>query len=104
MDGGFEMPQAQHSVTIRTPVEVVFAFVADGEKCPEWRPGVIDIKRVSGDGVGTRYAQAVKGPMGRRIAADFEITVFEPNQRLEFRTVAGHRIACSWALSGPLSD
>jgi uncharacterized protein YndB with AHSA1/START domain len=102
--GGFEMPQAQHSVTIRTPVEVVFAFVADGEKCPEWRPGVIDINRVSGDGVGTRYAQAVKGPMGRRIAADFEITVFEPNQRLEFRTVAGHRIACSWALSGPLSD
>lgn len=83
------MPQAQHSVTIRRPVEDVFAFVADGEKCPEWRPGVIDINRVSGDGVGTRYAQVVKGPMGRRIAADFEITVFEPNQRLEFRTVAG---------------
>jgi len=27
--------------------------------------------------------------MGRRIAADYEITVFEPNQRLEFRTIEG---------------
>jgi uncharacterized protein YndB with AHSA1/START domain len=83
------MAQASYSVTIRKPVEEVFAFVADGEKCPQWRPGVLDIKRVSGDGVGTRYAQGVKGPMNRRIAADYEITVFEPNRRLEFQTVTG---------------
>ncbi len=83
------MPQAKHSVTIRRPVEAVFAFVADGETCPQWRSGVLDIKRVSGDGVGTRYAQGVKGPMGRRIAADYEITVFEPNRRLDFQAIAG---------------
>jgi len=83
------MPQATHSVTIGRPVEAVFAFVADGEKCLQWRPAVVDIRRVSGDGVGTRYAQGVKGPMGRRIAADYEITVFEPNRRLEFRTSTG---------------
>jgi len=83
------MPEANYSVTVRRPVESVFAFVADGEKCPQWRPGVIDIERVSGDGVGTRYAQGVKGPMGRRIAADYEITVFEPNRRLEFQTLTG---------------
>jgi uncharacterized membrane protein len=83
------MAQASYSVTIGKPVEEVFAFVADGEKCPQWRRGVLDIKRVSGDGVGTRYAQGVKGPMNRRIAADYEITVFEPNRRLEFQTVTG---------------
>lgn len=83
------MPQATYSVTIRRPVDDVFAFVADGEKCPQWRPGVLDIKRVSGDGLGTRYAQGVRGPMGRRIAADYETTVFEPNRRLEFQTVTG---------------
>jgi uncharacterized protein YndB with AHSA1/START domain len=84
------MPQAQRSVTIARPVEVVFAYLADGEKCPEWRPGVVDIARVSGDGgVGTRYAQGVKGPMGRRIAADYEITAYEPDRRIEFQTVAG---------------
>jgi hypothetical protein len=62
----------------------------DGEKSPQWRLGVLDIKRVSGDGgVGTRYEQGVRGPMGRRIAADYEITKSEPNRLLEFQTVTG---------------
>jgi carbon monoxide dehydrogenase subunit G len=83
------MPAASHSVIISRPVDDVFAFVADGEKCPQWRSGVLDIQRVSGEGVGTRYAQGVKGPMGRRIAADYTITVFEPDRRIEFQTVTG---------------
>jgi len=27
--------------------------------------------------------------MGRRVAADYEITVYEPNRRIEFQTTAG---------------
>ena len=86
------MPQATYSVTINRPVRDVFAYVADGEKCKEWRPGVLDIVRATGamdGGVGTRYLQGVKGPMGRRIRADYEISVFEPDRRIEFQTVAG---------------
>jgi len=84
------MPSAQHSVTINRPLEAVFAYVLDGEKCPEWRTHVLDIKRLSGDGgVGTRYAQGVRGPMGRRIAADYQVTVCEPNRRYEFQTTTG---------------
>ena len=83
------MPRATHSVTVQRPVEQVFAFIADGEQCPKWRSGVLDIRRVSGEGVGTRYAQGVRGPMGRRIAADYEITAFEPNRLIEFQTTAG---------------
>jgi len=86
------MPQASYSVTINRPVGDVFAFVADGEKCKQWRPGVIDITRAGGastGGVGTRYLQGVKGPMGRRISADYEITVFEPDRLIEFQTVTG---------------
>jgi carbon monoxide dehydrogenase subunit G len=83
------MPSATYSVTINRPASEVFAFVADGEKCPQWRPGVLDIKRLSGEGVGTKYSQGVKGPMGRRIAADYEVTVFEPDRRLEFQTLTG---------------
>lgn len=84
------MPHAHHSVTIARPVEAVFAFVTDGEKCLQWRSGVLDITRASGDGgVGTTYRQGVNGPMGRRIAADYEITVHEPNRVIEFQTVAG---------------
>ena len=84
------MPEAQESMTIARPVDAVFAYLTDGEKCPQWRSGVLDIKRVSGDGgVGTRYAQGVKGPMGRRIAADYEVTAFEPSRRLAFKAIAG---------------
>jgi uncharacterized protein YndB with AHSA1/START domain len=83
------MPSAAYEVTIQRPVEEVFAYVADGEHCPAWRPGVVDIRRVSGSGVGERYAQGVRGPMGRRIAADYEVTIFEPNRRIEFQTVTG---------------
>ena len=83
------MAQARHFVDINRPIETVFAFIADGEKCPQWRSGILDIRRVSGEGVGTKYTQSVSGPMGRRVAADFEITVFEPNRRIEFQTTAG---------------
>ena len=82
------MSSASHSVTINRPVADVFAYVADGEKCPQWRSGVLDIRRLNGDGsVGTTYQQGVKGPMGRRIAADYMVTTYEPNHRLEFQTV-----------------
>ena len=83
------MPEAHYSVTIQRPIGAVFEYVADGEKASEWRPGVLDITRLSGSGVGTTYRQGVKGPMGRRIAADYRITLFEPNRLLEFQTIAG---------------
>jgi carbon monoxide dehydrogenase subunit G len=83
------MPSATHSVIIARPIADVFAFVADGERAPMWRSGVLDIRRVSGEGAGTRYAQGVKGPMSRRIDADFEVTVVEPERRLEFQTISG---------------
>jgi carbon monoxide dehydrogenase subunit G len=83
------MPEAQHSVTIQRPIEEVFDFVADGEKCTQWRPGVLDITRVSGDGPGTIYRQGVKGPMGRRIAADYQVTMLQRPNLIEFHTIAG---------------
>jgi len=85
------MPQASYSVTINRRVADVFEFVSDGEQARRWRPGVLDITRAGGasSGVGTRYLQGVKGPMGRRISADYEITVYEPDRRIEFQTVSG---------------
>lgn len=83
------MLSATYAVTIRRPVGAVFAFVSDGENDPMWRPAVVDIRRVSGEDAGARYAQRVRGPMGRPVAADYEVTVVEPNRRLEFQTIAG---------------
>ena len=75
------MPHAEHSVTVERPIDQVFAFLADGENDPRWRSGVLDIERVAGEGVGAQYRQGVKGPMGRRVAADDEVTEFVPRGR-----------------------
>lgn len=83
------MPSASSSLTIGRPIGAVFAYVADGTNAKSWRPGVLDVALQSGQGLGAVYRQGVKGPGGRRIAADYEITAFEPEQRIAFRTVAG---------------
>jgi uncharacterized membrane protein len=83
------MPSAEHSVSIRRPVGEVFTFVADGENAMRWRPGVLDVYHQSGEGLGAIYRQGVKGPGGRRIAADYEVTAFEPDRRIGFRAIAG---------------
>jgi uncharacterized membrane protein len=83
------MPNAEHSVTIARPAHEVFAFLANAENDLQWRKGVTDIARVSGEGVGTVYRQGVKGPFGRRIPADVEITTFEPDRSIGFRALAG---------------
>lgn len=83
------MPHAEHTVTINRPAVDVFNYLADGEKCTEWRSGVIEIKHVSGDGVGAEYKQSVRGPGGRAIPADYTITEFAPNSLIAFQTIAG---------------
>jgi uncharacterized protein YndB with AHSA1/START domain len=83
------MPSASNSITIERPAADVFAYVADGMNGPKWRPGILDIDLASGSGLGAIYRQGVKGPGGRRIAADYEITTFEPPRKLAFKAIAG---------------
>jgi uncharacterized membrane protein len=83
------MPSASNEIVIDRPRGDVFAFLADPENDPQWRTGVLDLKRVSGSGVGARYAQGVKGPGGRRIPADIEITELTPGEAIAFQTLTG---------------
>src|ERR1700757_2673469 len=83
------MPEESNTITIARPVSDVFAFLANAENDTQWRGGVIEMTRTSGQGVGTTYRQIVAGPGGRRIDADLEITEFVPDQRIAFRTTKG---------------
>jgi uncharacterized membrane protein len=83
------MPRASSEIVIECPRGDVFAFLADPENDPRWRSGVLDLKRVSGSGIGARYAQGVKGPRGKRIPADIEITELTPGVAIAFQTVTG---------------
>jgi carbon monoxide dehydrogenase subunit G len=80
---------AERQVSIHRTPEQVFAFVADGLNGPAWRAGVLDVAHVSGAGVGAVYRQGVREPGGRRIAADYRISAFEPPRRLAFEAIAG---------------
>jgi uncharacterized protein YndB with AHSA1/START domain len=83
------MPAAQRSIVINRSIDEVFAFVADGANATRWRSGVLDTAHASGHGVGEVWTQGVKGPGGRRIAADYEITAVDPPRSLAFRAIAG---------------
>lgn len=83
------MPSAQRTVRISRPAAEVFAFVTDPANDHKWRPGVKEIRRESGEGVGARYYQRMAGPGGSAIPADFEVTTWEPGARFGFQVVAG---------------
>jgi hypothetical protein len=83
------MPEATNTVEIARAPADVFAFLADGTNGPRWRSGVIDVALKAGEGEGAVYTQGVKGPFGRRVPADYELTAYEPERRIAFRAIAG---------------
>jgi uncharacterized membrane protein len=82
-------PSAANEITIARPIDEVFAFFADPENDPRWRPGLVKITRLSGEGVGAHYEQHMKGPGGMPIKAETEVVAVDPLRRIEFATVKG---------------
>jgi uncharacterized membrane protein len=82
------MPHAERTVIIARPQMQVFAFFADGENDPRWRPAVKVMRREGPLGVGVRYNQLVVLG-GREVRADVEVTRFDPDERIGFRSVTG---------------
>lgn len=83
------MPSAQRVITIQTTPEAAFAFFADPANDMRWRPGVKEISAMGAPGVGAKVHQVVAGPGGRGIAADIEITAYEPPSHYAFSVIAG---------------
>ena len=85
------MAHAVQAVTVNRLIGEVFAFLADGNNEPLWRPGVSDVGHVAdtGSGVGATYKQTMKGPGGRSIPGDYRITRYEEPTRLDFEVIAG---------------
>jgi uncharacterized membrane protein len=83
------MPSARRTIVMHRPPDEVFAFFTDHARDPSWRPNVKEIDPVSGAPVGTRVHQVIKGPGGRGIGADIEVTATEPSSRYAFQVVAG---------------
>ena len=102
------MATFENTVTIRRPVEEVFAFLADFENVPRWNYAILETRKTSHGpvGIGTTYRQICSIP--RRSEEGFEVTVFEPVSRVAIqgeiptcssRTAAGRGSPTLWTWS-----
>lgn len=83
------MPEASRTVVINRPIEDVFAFFTTHSNDKSWRSHVKEISDGGPPGVGAHIHQVVKGPGGRGIPADVEVTGYDPPTRYAFVAVAG---------------
>ena len=83
------MPSASRTIMINRPSAEVFAFFTTPDNDLRWRTGVKDIHAHGEPEAGAVIHQTVAGPLGRGIAADIEITAYEPTSLYAFQVVAG---------------
>jgi len=83
------MPHAERTITVARPADEVFAFFANPANDRSWRPHVKEISTSGPVALGSLIHQVVEGPGGRGIAADIEVTGYEPPSRYAFQVVAG---------------
>ncbi len=84
------MIKDQVSVEINRPLEEVSGFVSDMENMQQWVGEVNEVKKTSAGpvGVGTTYTTTAK-ILGRRIEATQEVTDYEPNKKLSWKSTSG---------------
>ena len=83
------MITVEHSVVINRPIEKVFEFMIDIENAPQWRQGLVEVKKLSDElVVGTRASEVLQF-LGRRMETTYEITEYEPNKKFGFKTTSG---------------
>jgi uncharacterized membrane protein len=77
--------ELEKTITIRAPVEDVFAYWADFERFPEFMSHVEGVKKT-----GDRLSHwKVRGPLGKAVEWDAETTSFVPNERIAWKSVGG---------------
>lgn len=87
------MATVEKSVTIDAPVERVFAYLRDPMSNLEWLPGMMEVTKVSGEGVGARFRWVYK-MAGIPVEGESVALEFVPNERFVTESKSG--IASTW--------
>lgn len=84
------MKPVELSVVINRPLEECFAYLADLANDLAWRREWIEAEKTTDGphGVGARY-RLTGALLGRRIATEYETTVYEPNRLAAWRAASG---------------
>jgi uncharacterized protein YndB with AHSA1/START domain len=84
------MTRIEHDVRLDRPAAEVFAFLAHGENNPRWQPLVTETAPTSEPlGVGTRFHQRMRHPLGFTVSADYRIVGYAPARELVLQTDSG---------------
>ena len=82
------MARIEESIVVGLPREQVFEFAAQPENMPLWNP-VVRESRVLGDlEEGAEVVQSID-LLGRRFEATYEVTSYEPCERVEYASSSG---------------
>ena len=94
------MIEIGHSAIINRPVSEVFAFVADVNNVGQWQSPVTEARKTSEGpiGAGTQYSYAGQF-LGKQIEVVTQITEFEPDKKLAFKSVSGPKAEAAWTFA-----
>jgi uncharacterized membrane protein len=96
------MIKVERTITIHRPVDEVFAYLSGVEHGPQYISGQREAHKTSPGpiGIGTTFSTAGKFP---RRGGSNEVTEYEPNRRLAWKTASGARATTVWQFetSGP---
>jgi uncharacterized protein YndB with AHSA1/START domain len=88
------MVSIEKSITIKRPVEEVFAYVSDAQNGPNWQNGLVEARQMTEGplGVGTQFTDVRKFTGGKSESV-IQCITYEPNKKVVFKTISG-----SWPL------
>ncbi len=95
------MAKVERSITINAPVEKVFNYLADPMTQPEWLPSMMEVKDVSGSGVGQHFRWTYK-MAGVLLEGETTVTEYIPNERIVSQIKGG--VTSTWIQSFKTQD
>ena len=95
------MAKVKRSITINAPVEKVFNYLADPMNQPEWVPSIMEIKDVSGSGVGQHFRWTYK-MAGVLLKGESTTTEHIPNERIVMQSKGG--VTSTWIFNFETHD
>ena len=90
------MAKVERSITINAPVEKVFNYLADPMAQLEWLPSMMDVKDVSGSGVGQHFRWTYK-MAGVLLKGETTVTEHIPNERRVTQSKGG--VTSTWIVN-----
>jgi len=83
------MPSAERTITIAAPLEKVFSFFTTPANDKQWRAELVEATPEGPMGLNTIIRQVVQAPAVGKVAADTQITAWDPPNGYAFKVIAG---------------